>query len=528
MLLLLAIGILWSGAYVAQAVARYVSERAVITDRQDAYRGTATALAPDAAALSARVVSAAYVRPARVSQFVTNTPPAPAIEIATNTPAATHTPVFTATSAAPTTDVSATPRPLPTLLMPGNVAPQVAAPTAIPTQVPVVDRHGQDIVNILLIGNDGEITHDGFLRTDTMIVVSVNRSAGTVSMLSFPRDLFVYMPGWTMQRMNVAYIHGEASGWTDGGFGLLRETIYYNFGINVHYYAMVDLTGFKSIVDTLGGIDIAVDCALQNLPLIGAEVPKAATAPDADGKVVLPVGYYHLSGPEALWYARSRDNSTDFDRGRRQQQVLRAIWRAARAGGQLQQIPQLWNEGIKLIQTNLTLDDALSLVPVAANLDITKLRQFTMRRLYDTTPWQTPDGDYVQLPNYDHILELLNAMYTPPTQNQLKADAAKIAIYNGTGTANLDKVAADRLGWDGYTAEADGAADKADYKDTVVIDYTGTSKGSSLGSILKVLGVNPKNVQVQPDPNRTVDYKVILGSGYNSCTYNVLPVTIAK
>src|SRR5262249_37538097 len=162
----------------------------------------------------------------------------------------------------------------------------------------------------LLIGNDGEITNDGYLRTDTMIIVSVNRTAGTVSMLSLPRDLYVYMPGWTMQRINVAWIHGQTSGWTDGGFGLLRETIYYNFGINVHYYAMVDLTGFKKIVDTLGGIDVGVDCALQDFPLEQAEVPTGATAPDANGKVILPVGYYHFDGGQALWYARSRDNST--------------------------------------------------------------------------------------------------------------------------------------------------------------------------------------------------------------------------
>jgi hypothetical protein len=119
-------------------------------------------------------------------------------------------------------------------------------------------------------------------------------------------------------------------------------------------------------------------------------------------------------------------------------------------------------------------------------------------------------------------------MYTPPTQNQLKASAARIAIYNGSSIPDLDKVAADRLGWDGYVAVAQGAADSADYQTTTVIDYTGTSKGSSLGSILKVLGVNPQDVKVEPDPNRTVDYKIILGSKYNSCTYNVLPVTPAK
>ena len=432
----------------------------------------------------------------------------------------TETPLPTETPA-----VSPTPRPLPTLMMPGNVDPQIAPPTAIPTQVPIVDRRGQDILNILLLGNDGELTDDGYIRTDTMIVVSINRSAGTVSMLSLPRDLYVYMPGWTMQRLNVAYIHGETSGWTDGGFGLMRETLFYNLGINVHYYAMVDLTAFKAIVDTLGGIDVGVDCALQDYPLIGAEVPEAAVPADDDGLVTLPVGYYHLTGAQALWYARSRGNSDDFDRGRRQQQVLRAIWRQARDGGQLATLPQLWSEAMSYIETNMPLDEVISLVPLALNLDSSKIESFTLRRLYDTTPWQPPSGDYVQLPVYEHILERLTDMYTPPTDSQLALEGARISVRNGTPLSNLDRVAAQSLGDRGFAAIAGGAADTTDYAATVLIDYTGTTKGSSRNELASLLNVTPENIRIEQDPNRTVDFEVILGSGYSSCTSTqVLPV----
>src|SRR5690606_10452392 len=111
----------------------------------------------------------------------------------------------------------------------------------------------------------------------------------SVAMLPLPRDLYVYIPGWTMQRLNLAYIHGEAVGWMNGGFGLLRQTLLYNFGINVHYYAMVNLTGFKAIVDAVGGVELAVDCAIEDLPLIGAEVPAGAYQVNEDGYYVLPV-----------------------------------------------------------------------------------------------------------------------------------------------------------------------------------------------------------------------------------------------
>jgi anionic cell wall polymer biosynthesis LytR-Cps2A-Psr (LCP) family protein len=76
--------------------------------------------------------------------------------------------------------------------------------TAIPPRADRLSHQGYDIVNILLLGGDDELTDDNFARTDTMIVLSINRSTNTVAMLSLPRDLFVYIPTGTMQRLNVA------------------------------------------------------------------------------------------------------------------------------------------------------------------------------------------------------------------------------------------------------------------------------------------------------------------------------------
>lgn len=527
----LIIAALFFGYQFVRELSRRLGEENIAHARHAAYVQTATAIAPTIAAEAPETAEVAGKLQPRYAllniawsqDFVTNTPVAaqPPLPV-TNTP-----PPLSATPEPTLPQQTATPRPLPTLLMPGNVDAQIVPPTAIPTQVPVVDRRGQDILNILLLGNDGEITGDGYIRTDTMIVLSINRSAGTVAMLSLPRDLYVFMPGWTMQRLNVAYIHGESAGWTDGGFGLLRETLFYNLGINVHYYAMVDLTGFKEIVDTLGGIDVAVDCALQDYPLIGAEVPEQAVVADEDGLLTLPVGYHHLNGGASLWYARSRGNSSDFDRGRRQQQVLRAIWRKARDTGQLANLPTLWSQAGELIETNVPFEEIVGLLPLALSLDTQRMEQFTLRRLYDTTPWQTPDGDYVQLPVYEHILELLNDMYTPPTESQIQREGAQIAILNGTRIENLDRVAAERLGWSGFSAAASGTADNTGYTDTILIDRTGQTKGSSLQEIAKILNVRPENVQVEPDPNRSADFEVILGANYNSCTFNVLPVETA-
>ncbi len=202
---LLIVGILWTGYQVAQGLLRRIGEQNEARSRQPLYVQTATALAQPTQARAIRVTAGSYWRRITRSdlafQFETNTP---------QPPQATAVPISTP---APTL-AEVTPRPLPTLFL-STVMPagQSAGGTAIPSPVPTLDRHGDDLMNILLLGNDGEITDDGFLRTDTMIVVSINRTAGTVAMLSLPRDLYVYMPGWTMQRLNLAYIHGQAGGW---------------------------------------------------------------------------------------------------------------------------------------------------------------------------------------------------------------------------------------------------------------------------------------------------------------------------
>lgn len=503
LLLLVAIVVVVIG--LARQGLRYLGEQAEANSRRPAYASTATAIA--------EITPEGELKLNALKVF---DPPAQDITFATNTPDAVVT---------PTPAVTATPRPLPTLFIYEQPDAVEAGGTAVPTPVEAVDRHGMDLLNVVLLGHDGELTNDGFIRTDTMIIVSVNRTAGTVSMLSLPRDLYVYIPGWTMQRLNLAYIHGEAVGWTGGGFGLLRQTIFYNFGINVHYFAMVNLSGFRAIVDAVGGVDLSVDCAIENLPLIGADVPAGAYRADEVGNYVLPVGYYHMTGGEALWYARSRDNSSDFDRGRRQQQVLRAVLRRAREQGLLNNIIPLWNEGSQYVQTNMTLEDMLSLVPLALNLDSTRIESFNLVRTYHTTPWTNPSGENVQLPNYEPIRRTLIDFYSPATDSQLVAEGASIRVLNGTPNADWDRVAADRLAWDGFNPVAAGGADRTDYADTILIDYTGRTKGSSLERIARTLNVRPENIRLQPDPNRAYDFDVILGSSYNSCTEaGVLPV----
>jgi LCP family protein required for cell wall assembly len=402
---------------------------------------------------------------------------------------------------------------------------QIINGTAVPTQVPYVPREGRNLVNIMLLGGDDELSQDGYGRTDTMIIVSINKDAGSVSMLSLPRDLFVYVPTTSgmMERLNIVYDFGEVNGYTGGGIGLLRQTILYNFGINVHYYARVNFSGFKEIIDAVGGVGIAVDCAYEDYQLLEAELPDGVIGDDEDGWV-LPVGYYQMNGAQALWYVRSRHNSSDFDRGRRQQQLLRALWHQGRAELSITNAPNLWNQMMEVVDTNVPFQEFVSLVPLALNLDLDRIQSYTLTRTYHTIPWQPPNGSYVQLPVYDTVRPLLEDFYRPPPAARLAVAGSSIAVYNGTENANWDRVAAERLGWEGLAAYAAGSAETQDHAETVLIDYTGQQRGSSAPQIAAALNISSENIRFEPDPDRVADYAVILGSNYNSCDASVVPV----
>ncbi len=375
-------------------------------------------------------------------------------------------------------------------------------------------------MNIILLGSDGEVdpTDPGY-RTDTMIIVSINRSTSTVSMLPLPRDLFVFIPGWTMQRLNLAYQRGEIVGWTDGGFGLLRQTILYNFGIPIHYYASIDFDGFETLIDSLGGVDIAVDCAIQDYRFEGYDLWEKPIY----RLYTLPVGLHHLDSDMALWYARSRRNSSDFDRGRRQMQLLLSIYRETKAQGMLAQAIELWPRIDEIVDTNLSLPDIIGLLPVALNLDPSRIQSYNFIRTYHTTPWQPPDGAFVQLPNREPITQLIDNFYLPPTENRLVQEGARIEVLNGTENEGWGWVAADRLAWEGFVPVVSDDVDSRDYAQTEIIDFTGRTKGSSLNAIVEALNANANNVRIEPDPDATYDFRVVLGADYNSCTFAVLP-----
>ncbi len=461
-----------------------------------------------------------------------------------DTPTPTETPTLTPTgtlppTATPTATLTPSPTPVPAATVKidtGTYAPPLTPPaTAIPTPVEPIEVP-PGVINVLLMGSDKR-PDDGGYRTDSLIVVSINKTEGTVNMLSLPRDLYVYIPGYTMARINVADSRGQAVGWPGGGPGLVKEMLLYNFGITIHHYARVDFDGFREIVDIIGGIEVPVDCAITGQRLRDPSVTAADfatydewvayTADESNWmEYTLPVGVQQLDGYMALWYARQRhgtgSTSSDFDRARRQQQVLRAILAKARGDGLLTatRAPQLWTQYSDLVQTDMGLGNLLQFLPVAADLEPNEIRSFIL------TPdlligWQEPGTNAsVFLPQPGAVENLVSLAMQPPAQNYVVSNAVTVEVRNGTGTDRLDEVAADRLANEGLIAIPAGLAPEAPgQSQTIIYDFTGRQKTSQLLLMQRMLRVADADVIVQPDPNRRVDYAVLLGNNYQSCRY---------
>ena len=338
--------------------------------------------------------------------------------------------------------------------------------TAVPTAVAGLDLP-DDVVNVLLIGTDGRGDEVRY-RTDTLILASIRRSTGDVTLVSIPRDLYVMIPLYGMERINVAFEAGERINYPGGGLALLDQTLLYNLGLPVHFHASVNFDGFKEVVDALGGIDVPVTCPVRALELADQMAPER----QGQDRVMIEqsIGLTHMDGARALWYARVRPVGGDYFRNYRQRQVLRAIVDAGMSMGAVQRIPELYTAYQDIVHTDLGLWDVMGLMPLAAGFSTDKLRTIVIGP-NQTTPWTTPRGDQVLLPRADAIRDVLAALgdsaatvATPTPTADAAATATptgplRIEIVNATGNDLYAGLALEVFTAEGFAVEQVTGAD---------------------------------------------------------------------
>ncbi|HEY9076713.1 MAG TPA: LCP family protein [Anaerolineaceae bacterium] len=288
---------------------------------------------------------------------------------------ATSTPVPTATK---------TPTPVPTNT-PTRTATRTPLPPTPTSEYPEMDG----IVNILILGSDERPT--GGFRTDTIILLSINPNKGTISAISFPRDLWITIPGYGQERINTVE--------QIGGFNLMAETFQKNFGVRPTHYVMTNMAGFLAIVDTFGGIDVKVEKNLTD---------KCSLPIAKKGVCSVGPGVVRMDEVMALWYVRSRYSTNDFDRTRRAQEVMLAIFNKLMSANTITKIPEIYNIYKKNVQTSLKVTDLLPFVPIAikAYKDQSRIHRYAVgpSEVYN---WVTPGGAMVLVPNLAAVRALV-------------------------------------------------------------------------------------------------------------------------
>ncbi len=398
-----------------------------------------------------------------------------------------------------------------------NGGPSAPA-SAVDPQQPKIEYQRQERINFLLMGIDLRPGERGAARTDTMIVVTIDPVSKNVGMLSFPRDLWVTVPGYGENRINTAYFTGEADKYPGGGPALAERTIQYNFGIPINYYVVINFVGFRKMVDTLGGLTIDVP----------QEIYDSAFPDDTYGyrTLYIKAGVQHMSGDLALAYARTRHQDTDFGRMKRQQQVLMAIKQQALTASTVTKIPALWAGREDMVSTDLTLDKIAQFAQLAKDI---KSDNITSRVIDESMALgiTTPQGAMVLWPDRDKIRAVIAELFKEPEAvavevkpqqpseqiQKLASEAAKIEISNGTPSDGLATRVADWLKSQGFNVVLVDNADRKDYANTVVVESS--TKSYTKDRLLNIFHVAADKVRKSPNSKSEIDLRIIIGKDFN-------------
>ena len=247
-----------------------------------------------------------------------------------------------------------------------------AKPTPEPTKPPlrVADLLGSDgRLTVLILGSD---EREGVIgaRTDAIIVATIDPVSGKVAMVSLPRDTVsvpiapgVAYPG----RINALFWEYERKlGKTKPALKRVKQELAYAFGTEIDYYAMVEFDGLVRLVNSIGGIDVTLEEKFVDKSMhLGEKGLK------------LKAGKRRFDGKKALAYSRSRHTSTDYDRSRRQQQVLNASAAKVRRRG-TDRLAGLVDVARSKIVTDMPYRAAPALLELAATADLEKVKSVVL------------------------------------------------------------------------------------------------------------------------------------------------------
>jgi LCP family protein required for cell wall assembly len=329
-------------------------------------------------------------------------------------------------------------------------------------------------------------------RSDTMMLVSIDPVAKAVAMVSIPRDLWLNIPGYGSERINVAHALG--------GPDLAKRTVTADFGVPVQYYLRVDFSGFRDVVDIMGGVIVDVEQPVKDDEYPGDDYSYR--------RIYIAPGPQMMNGEAALEYARSRHSENDFGRARRQQRVIVAMRDRALQLNMLPRAPQLLSVAQRAVSTDIPATDLLALARLASEIDRSRISNLVIDAQL-AEPFKGADGADLLDPDFPGIRRAIDATIKAASHPELRA---RVEVLNGSGRPGLGQSAADMLTAQGYDVERVALAERADYTTSVLQVLTGNDQAAD--ALAPVVGLSASAIQDAPNASAGVDLRLIVGADF--------------
>jgi len=221
----------------------------------------------------------------------------------------------------------------------------------------------KDVINIALFGRDGSDE-----RTDSIMVLTIDKINKKVKLTSLLRDMYIDLPGQGMGILNHAFMKG--------GSELAIKTINSNFGLDVQDYVAVNMDGFIHLVDLVGGVEINVEA--EEIPYINSTAQGMAKERNYEAfKDVTKTGTQKLNGPQAMAYTRIRKVGRDFGRTARQREVLNYVFKELKGQGALKALGAI-TDILPYVETSLSNKDIIGLGTTLMGLDTNSIEEFRL------------------------------------------------------------------------------------------------------------------------------------------------------
>ena len=230
-------------------------------------------------------------------------------------------------------------------------------PTAKSVKIAQEDPKDEDVFNVLLVGTDSRDPNSDMGRSDSMMLVSFNKSKNKSTVVSFLRDSLVDIDGYGKSRLGHTYAYG--------GIGLTINTINKTYDLDIQNYIPIDFENLVSIIDEIGGVKVFITEE-------EAEYYRQNGMPDIQS------GDMTLTGSQALAHARNRTLGSDFERTRRQRSVMYGIYRQIMAEKDASAILPLINYCMNHVKTNMSVTEIYDLAKQVLAIDNLRMQQASM------------------------------------------------------------------------------------------------------------------------------------------------------